>query len=180
MTPSYLFLLLSVVTLICVLWLSQLSFVMSMLLLLLSVGHLTLILLWPSLLFMLTTSVNEYHLIWNTVKPVLVARLPGKYRWREFPAVITGNYRPGKYSKFWQSGKYWEIWNFNAVWTKIFCNISKNLSWQQIFLIAYVLIMQINYKIPWLVHPRGHSRWFLADSQVLSYHLSSLVSTLYV
>ena len=37
------------------------------------------------------------------------ARLDGKYRWREFPVVITGNYRPGKYSKFWQSGKYWEI-----------------------------------------------------------------------
>ena len=36
-------------------------------------------------------------------------RLAGKYRWQEFPAVITGNYRPGKYSKFWQSGKYWEI-----------------------------------------------------------------------
>ena len=34
------------------------------------------------------------------------SRLAGKYRWREFPAVITGNYRPGKYSKFWQSGKY--------------------------------------------------------------------------
>ena len=25
-------------------------------------------------------------------------RLAGKYRWREFPVVITGNYRPGKYS----------------------------------------------------------------------------------
>ena len=36
-------------------------------------------------------------------------RLVGKYRWREFPAVITGKYRPGKYSKFCQSGKYWEI-----------------------------------------------------------------------
>ena len=102
------------------------------------------------------------------------ARLAGKYRSREFPAVITGNYRPGKYSKFWQSGKYWEIWHFKAVWTKRFCNISKNLSWKQIFLIAYVLIMQISYKIPRLVHARGHSRWFVADSQVLSYHLSSL------
>ena len=39
----------------------------------------------------------------------LLPRLAGKYRWREFPAVITGNYHPGKYSKFWQSGKYWEI-----------------------------------------------------------------------
>ena len=39
----------------------------------------------------------------------LEARLAGKYRWWEFPAVITGNYRPGKYSKFCQSGKYWEI-----------------------------------------------------------------------
>ena len=39
----------------------------------------------------------------------LLTRLAGKYRWREFPAVITGNYRPGKYSKFGQSGKYWEI-----------------------------------------------------------------------
>ena len=45
----------------------------------------------------------------------LKARLAGKYRWREFPAVITGNYRPGKYSKFWQNGKYWEIQNFRAV-----------------------------------------------------------------
>ena len=26
--------------------------------------------------------------------------LAGKYQWREFPVVITGNYRPGKYSKF--------------------------------------------------------------------------------
>ena len=34
------------------------------------------------------------------------ARLVGKYRWREFPVVITGNCRPGKYSQFWQSGKY--------------------------------------------------------------------------
>ena len=42
-------------------------------------------------------------------------RLTGKYRWREFPVVITGNYRPGKYSKFWQSGIYWEIRNFRAV-----------------------------------------------------------------
>ena len=73
-------------------------------------------------------------------------RLAGKYRWREFPAVITGNYRPGKYSKFWQSGKYWEIWNFRAVWAKICCNISINLSWQHTFLIAYVHIMQIKYK----------------------------------
>ena len=39
----------------------------------------------------------------------VLSRLAGKYRWREFPVVITGNYRPGKYSKFWQSGKYWEI-----------------------------------------------------------------------
>ena len=36
-------------------------------------------------------------------------RLAEKYRWWEFPVVITGNYRPGKYSKFCQSGKYWEI-----------------------------------------------------------------------
>ena len=43
------------------------------------------------------------------------ARLASKYRWREFPVVITGNYRPGKYSKFWLSGKYWEIQNFRAV-----------------------------------------------------------------
>ena len=35
---------------------------------------------------------------------VLRARLAGKYRWREFPAVITGNYRPGKYSKFGKVG----------------------------------------------------------------------------
>ena len=26
--------------------------------------------------------------------------LAGKYQWREFPVVITGKYRPGKYSKF--------------------------------------------------------------------------------
>ena len=26
------------------------------------------------------------------------SRLVGKYRWREFPVAITGNYRPGKYS----------------------------------------------------------------------------------
>ena len=43
------------------------------------------------------------------------ARLAGKYRWQEFPVVITGNYHPGKYSKFWQSGKYWEIRNHRAV-----------------------------------------------------------------
>jgi hypothetical protein len=24
----------------------------------------------------------------------------GKYQWQEFPVVITGKYRPGKYSKF--------------------------------------------------------------------------------
>ena len=41
-----------------------------------------------------------------------VPRLAGKYRWWEFPAVIPGNYRPGKYSRFCQSGKYWEIQNF--------------------------------------------------------------------
>jgi len=28
------------------------------------------------------------------------AGLAGKYQWREFPLVITGKYRPGKYSKF--------------------------------------------------------------------------------
>ena len=39
----------------------------------------------------------------------LGARLAGKYRRWEFPAVIPGNYRPGKYFKFCQSGKYWEI-----------------------------------------------------------------------
>ena len=32
--------------------------------------------------------------------------LVGKYRWRELPVVITGNYRPGKYSQFWAK---WEI-----------------------------------------------------------------------
>ena len=48
-----------------------------------------------------------FHL--DLFSAALVARLAGKYRWREFPAVITGNYRPGKYSSFWQSGKYWEI-----------------------------------------------------------------------
>ena len=35
-----------------------------------------------------------------------MTRLAGKYRWLEFPTVITGNNLPGKYSKFWQSGKY--------------------------------------------------------------------------
>ena len=45
----------------------------------------------------------------GTQERVRNTRLAGKYRWREFPVVITGNYRPGKYSQFWQSGKYWEI-----------------------------------------------------------------------
>ena len=42
----------------------------------------------------------------------IYTRLAGKYWWREFPAVITGNYRPGKYSQFWKSGKYWDGWMF--------------------------------------------------------------------
>ena len=33
-------------------------------------------------------------------------RLVGNYRWREFPLVNTGNYRPGKYS---QNGAYREL-----------------------------------------------------------------------
>ena len=33
-------------------------------------------------------------------------RLAGRYLWQEFPAVTTGNYHPGKYSKFWAK---WEI-----------------------------------------------------------------------
>ena len=69
----------------------------------------------------------------------LESRLACKYRWwREFPVVITSNYHPGKHSKFWQSGKYWEIRNFRAVWAKICCNISINLSWQHILLIVYI------------------------------------------
>jgi hypothetical protein len=34
--------------------------------------------------------------------PIMLLRpgLAGKYQWREFPVVITGKYRPGKYSKF--------------------------------------------------------------------------------
>ena len=53
------------------------------------------------------------------------SRLAGKYRWWEFPAVITGNYRPGKYSKFCLSGKY-EI--FRNIFAKIFYHVSLNLS----------------------------------------------------
>ena len=30
----------------------------------------------------------------------LLTGLAGKYQWLEFPVVITGKYRPGKYSKF--------------------------------------------------------------------------------
>ena len=111
--------------------------------------------------------------------PLIQARLAGKYRWREFPAVITGNYRPGKYSKFWQSGKYWEIWNFRAVWAKILFNISTNLNWQHIFLIAFVYIMQISYKIHDWSMPEDTaddpSRWF--SSPFLSFIKSVL--TLY-
>ena len=55
--------------------------------------------------------IKLYKAFWDT-------KLAGKYRWREFPAVITGNYRPGKYSKFGQSGKYWEIWYFKANFAK--------------------------------------------------------------
>jgi hypothetical protein len=32
--------------------------------------------------------------------------LAGKYQWRKFPVVITGKYRPGKFSKFQLK---WEI-----------------------------------------------------------------------
>ena len=49
----------------------------------------------------------EHH--YNVLYAFVKARLAGKYRWWEFPAVITGNYRPGKYSQFGESGKYWEI-----------------------------------------------------------------------
>ena len=49
---------------------------------------------------------------------------------REIPVVgiPSGNYRPGKYSKFCQSGKYWEIRNFRTIFAKIFFHISLNLS----------------------------------------------------
>ena len=61
-----------------------------------------------------TLKINSQFLYINTQNITMLfalymSRLAGKYRWREFPAVITGDYRPGKYSKFWQGGKYWEI-----------------------------------------------------------------------
>ena len=89
---------------------------------------------------------DQHNTITIRKKKLSWSRLAGEYQWREFPVVITGNYRPGKYSKFWQSGKYWEIQNFRVVWAKICCNISINLSWQHIFLIVYVHTMQIKYK----------------------------------
>ena len=51
---------------------------------------------------------------------VYISKLAGKYRWRESPAVITGNYRPGKYSKFWQSGKYEILELFELKYAAIF------------------------------------------------------------
>ena len=36
----------------------------------------------------------------KSLKAVFKSGLAGKYQWREFPVVITGKYRPGKYSKF--------------------------------------------------------------------------------
>ena len=71
------------------------------------------------------------------------SRLAGKYRWREFPAVITVLGNTPNFGKVGNTGKY-EI--LELFWAKICCNISINLSWQHIFLIAYVHIMQIKYK----------------------------------
>ena len=80
------------------------------------------------LLIFTLIGINGKVTAYMQVIPFDDSRLAGKYRWREFPVVITGNYRPGKYSIFWQSGKYWEIQNFRAVLAKLCCNISINLS----------------------------------------------------
>ena len=61
------------------------------------------VILWRSVLLMEKTATNHGQMLSRNVvssTPCLSAGLAGKYQWQEFPVVITGKYRPGKYSKF--------------------------------------------------------------------------------